>query len=658
MKKHSGIERAFADAVAIHRDGRLSEAASAYRRILATTPDHGPSLFHLGMILYRRGDWEAAIDMYRHAIRSSPSLPGVHVMLGLALEERGRLPEAEHAYRERLAIEPGDIDALNSLGLIQQTRGRLDESLATLRRITRWEPDTAAAWFNLGRVHKARGELAKAESAYRRALSLQPDDAEAWNNLGNVFTDQQRVAESIAAYERAIELQPDFAGAHHNLGNALHGAARVSEAIAAYRHALALAPQLSETHSNLLFCLHYTEAVDAAELFREHQLWASRHTVSIERMSPRHEDSPDPDRRLRLAYLSADFRSHPVGHFVEPIIEGHDRNAFEVLCYSNVVAADATTERLRTLADIWCDIRQLTDDEVVTRIGDDRVDILVDLAGHTGDNRIRIFAAQPAPVQVSYLGYPDTTGLSTIDYRLVDARTDPVGSNDHLSSEELIRLPDGFLCYRPPVDCPAVAGPPISSVEHVTLGSFNNAAKLSSATIRIWAEILRALPNARLLLKARQLGDEDARRRFLALFEQEGVAADRVALSGWALSTTDHLGTYGRVDIALDPFPYNGTTTTCEALWMGVPVITLTGEKHCGRVGFSLLSGIGLSELIAETPEHYVELAVELATDAERLGRYRRELRDRMTHCPLTDEQRFMRSLESAYRTMWRRWCE
>jgi protein O-GlcNAc transferase len=371
---------------------------------------------------------------------------------------------------------------------------------------------------------------------------------------------------------------------------------------------------------------------------------------------PPHDNAPLPDRRLRVGYVSADLGRHPVGYFLAPVLAAHDRAGFAIHCYSARTAEDDITARCKAASESWQIVAGLDDAALAERIRADGIDILVDLAGHTGDNRLRCFALKPAPVQVTWLGYPGTTGLREIDYRLTDAIVDPVGAADALSSEILVRLPNGFLCYTPPAGFDPAA-PPASTAGGITFGSFNNLAKFDAEAAALWARILHRVPGSRLLLKSLQTADPPSWRRYLALFAAHGIAADRVVALPWLPSAADNLAAYGQLDIALDPFPYNGTTTSCDALWMGVPVVTLAGNRHAGRVGASIVRRLGMAELIAATPDDYVEIAVRLAADPGRLAALRGELRERFRASPLHDSRGLARDIEAAYRTMWQRWC-
>jgi len=366
---------------------------------------------------------------------------------------------------------------------------------------------------------------------------------------------------------------------------------------------------------------------------------------------------PESDRRLRVGYLSADLRTHSVAYFLEPILATHGREAAEVWCYSTLSGGDATTERLRRHADQWRWVAGQPPEAIARQILADRIDILVELGGHTSSDILRVLALGPAPVQITYLGYPDTTGVPAIQHRLVDASTDPEGA-DQWATEELVRLPGSFLCYQPSPYAPPVGHLPAASRGAVTFGSFNNLAKINERVVALWAKVVNAVPGAHLYVKNPSLDDPPTQERYRRLFAEHGVDRDRIELRGRTVEDGDHLALYGAVDIALDTFPYNGTTTTCEALWQGVPVVTLAGDLHMSRVGASLLAAAGLHELIAETPDDYVAVVTRLAADRDRLAYLRATLRDRLRSTPLLDGAAFTRNLEAAYRDLWRRWCQ
>jgi len=685
-------EAAFSQALAAHRAGRLEEAERLYRRALDASPGDGWALQSLGLLARERGRLEEAVDWLERAARLPGAGAGAWNNLGGALREAGRLHSAAEAYRRALALDAEHGNALFNLGGVLRELGEANEAAECYRRLVAHSPDDADARHALGAALEAQGSLEAAEDAFasalrvrpefaeahndlgrlarrrgapetaarcfRRALALDAGFAEAHNNLGNVLEAQGRLEEAIACYRQALAVRPELALAWNNLGNALKAQARLDEAIAAFRRALAL--DFAPAHGNLLFALNYLDGLDRGEVLAEHRAWARRQEALLASEREPHSNEPDPDKRLRVGYVSPDFRTHSVAYFAEPLIARHDRERFEVVLYADLAGGaqvDPVTERLRASADGWRNVSGESDRALAALVRRDRIDVLVDLAGHTAGNRLPVFARKPAPVQVSYLGYPNTTGLESIDYRLTDAVADPPGASDRFYSESLVRLPRGFLCYRPPEPSPAIAAPPATREGYVTFGSFNNAAKLSPGVIEAWARILRALPSARLRVKAPQIGDEGTRRLWRERLARAGVDPGRLTLEGFVAGAAEHLDAYRRIDVALDTFPYNGTTTTCEALWMGVPVVALAGAGHASRVGLSLLSQIGLEAFAADTVEAYIERAVALARDPQGLARLRATLRDRLRASPLRDESGLARAVEAQYRWMWGRWC-
>ena len=671
--------------------GDAEAALASYRKAVKLKPDFAEAHNNLGNLLSDLGDAEAAIVTLRKALALQPSFAEAHDNLGSALFGQGRLADAAAAYRKALAIEPDNVESLNNLGNALRglgdlpaavetfhkalalapdfvaahsnlggalnDQGRPDEAFDAYRAALALAPDDAAVHNNLGTTLIYQGKADEAEAAFRQALALAPDFADAHNNLGNALRDKSQWQDAVIAYRAALALAPDFAAAHNNLGGALKDQGRLAEAIAAYRASIAHKPDFAAAHSNLVFSMNYDAAATQQTIFAESRAWHESHAAALGRRAPGHANARDPERRLRVGYVSPDFREHSVAYFLEPLIAAHDRAAFEVFCYAQVARPDQRTGRFRGLADTWRSTVGMTDADLATAVREDRIDILVDLAGHTGGNRLLAFDRRPAPVQLSWLGYPNTTGTEAIDARLTDAIADPPGPSDALHSETLVRLPNGFLCYAPTADAPAIGAPPARSTGHVTFGSFNALAKITPAVVAAWARILLGVPGSRLVIKSGPLADAATRARYLEMLAAAGVDAGRVDLRAWIDARSGHLGAYANIDIGLDPFPYNGTTTTCEALWMGVPVVTLAGDRHAGRVGASLLTRIGLAELVADTTDGYVETAVHFAGDLDSLPARRLALRDRMMSSPLCDAAGFARDVEAAYRAMWRRWC-
>ena len=415
------------------------------------------------------------------------------------------------------------------------------------------------------------------------------------------------------------------------------------------------APADSAAASARLCQLNYRPDQTQAQLYREHIAWAERFAPPP---AAAHPNPPEPGRPLRVGYVSGDFRRHPVAFFVEPILRCHDRGAIQPICYSNCNERDDLNAHLRTLVPDWRDIDQLDDDAVAALIRRDRIDILVDLSGHTARNRLLVFARKPAPVQVTAIGYVNTTGLAAIDYRLTDAWCDPPGRDETLYSETLWRLPGGFNCYAPPNGLPAPGPPPLAASGPVTFGSFNNLDKISNEVLDLWVELIRSVPAARLVLKTKTLSEPAVGDAIRARFAAAGLDPARIELIEWSATLREHFEHYQRIDIALDPFPYNGTTTTCDALMMGVPVIALAGDRHAARVSASILARLGLEVLVAPDLPGYLARAQVLAQKPDALANLRATLRRRIAASPLADAPGYARSLEAAYREMWRRWCE
>ena len=682
------VHQAFRLAFAHHQAGRLAEAEAIYGQILAVEPGHAEALHLLGVIagqtgrseaaialitkaialkpdcaeahgnlgnaLCAAGQLDAAIAAFRRAIALKHNLPEVHASLGTALKDTGQLDEAIAAYRQAIALRPNSPEAHSNLGNALRDCGKLDEAIAALRTAIALGPGLPEVHSNLGNALRDNGQLDEAIAAYRRSIALKPTYAKARYNLASAMYDKGQLDQAITHFQEAIALDPGFPGAHGNLGNALLVSGRLHEAIASYRQAIALKPDYREAHGNLVFALNYHPEFDAQSIADEHRRWGKRHAEPLREFIQPHHNDRNPERCLRIGYVSRDFRAHSVAFFIEPLLAFHDPAQVDVFCYASVIRPDPVTARLRGLVPHWRDIARVSDEEAAGIIRDDGIDILVDLSGHTSHNRLPIFARKPAPVQVSWLGYPNTTGMTAMDCRLTDAHADPPGSTEPLHTEELVRLPDCAWCFRPPEDAPPVCLPPAAHAGFITFGCFNSLPKINGPLLELWSQILRAVPGSRLLLKNASLPNASVQERLKSAFGDFGISPERIEMAGFAPSMAGHLAAYHRVDIALDTFPYHGTTTTCEALWMGVPVITLAGNTHASRVGVSLLSNVGLGELIAHSGSDYVGTATSLAADLPRLAQLRATLRARMQTSVLTDAPRFARNIEAAFRQMWR----
>lgn len=602
-------------------------------------------------------------------------------VLAVRYFEAGLDAEAWDLTRDMLAAPDAQGEVLR-LGITLRLKAQAyDEALALADRAVAAAPTDGAAWHLKGRAHHLLGDLAAAEAALREAVRLR-SLAPVWNDLGNLLADLGRPAEAVEAFRRAIAADPSFSEAHSNLGAVLASQGGYAAAALCYGQALQVSPGNTAARLNLgvarleqgdvdaalgdfdaileqppgrrdvqdnrLYARLYTEE-DPAVIAAEHAAWGA----AMPGAAATPTSDPDPNRRLRVGYVSPDFRRHAVAFFLRPFLEAHDPAVVEVFCYADVQQPDAVTNALRRHADHWCGVHGWSDAALRARIEADRIDILVDLAGHTQGNRLSLFATRAAPIQVTGIGYPATTGLPAMDYRFCDAVTDPPGA-EAFATEALVRLAPNLHCYEP--FTALTPGPlPALTVGHVTFGSFNKLAKISDACVRLWAGVLSALPSARLVVKSKPLAEAATQARLIARFAALGIEPGRIDVSGWMPDDSDHMGLYGRVDVALDTFPYNGTTTTCEALWMGVPVLTLAGRAHAARVSASLLAAAGLKDWIAETPESFAAMAAAKAQDLAALATLRLKLRDRLRASPLCDAQAHARGVEAAYRSMWRK---
>lgn len=591
---------------------RYDEAMALFQGICQADRLDADARMSCGAIAGLRGDHVQAEDYCRQALAIDPKMPMAHYNLGIALRDQGRFADACQAFLRATRLRPNYSEAMDAL---------------------------AHAYISLY-------DWPAAVEALQAIIAVWPNKAETHCNLGTVYQAMGHTADAIAAYEAALKLNPHLSGALNSLGNAYLSRNDFERAEDCYRRCLEANPADLRARSNLLMLLNYLPDPDPATVLAEHREWGRVAQARIPRL-PGVAPEPVAGRRVRVAYLSSDFREHSVASFIEPVLRHHDRTRFEVCCYSDLPTPDATTQRIRETVDLWRDITRLTDAEAARLIRDDRIDILFDLAGHTGNNRLGIFAAQPAPWQVTWIGYPNTTGLASIGWRITDGVADPEGE-DAYYSEALLRLPGCFLCYQPPADVPAVAPLPALANGTVTFGSFNNYSKLNTGVLRLWADVLNAVPNARLLLKCPALTDVGVQARVRTEFEALGIAPHRLELLGHTRGRAEHMALYGRIDIALDTFPYNGTTTTCEALWMGVPVVSLAGRHHAGRVGASLLTAAGLADWLADSPEAFVAIARRRADDISDLARLRASLREQVQASTLCDAEAFTRGFEAA----------
>jgi predicted O-linked N-acetylglucosamine transferase (SPINDLY family) len=548
----------------------------------------------------------------------------------------------------------GEALALYREGVALGEANRNAEAAERYRRALGIDPGLAEAYNNLGRIHEMNARNEEAAECYRRAIVCKPELPHPYINLGNMLMRNYDLDGAYRNYEAALKHDPAMWVAHNNRANILLHRGEHAAARAAFSAAIALSPDDPVAASNKLNCDVEALAAKPREQFQEYLEWGRRFAEPLLPASLRHANASGANRRLRLGYVSPDFRKHAMGYFIEPMLEHCDAAAFEVVCYNNFAQADSMTARFKSLAHQWRDVAELADQELAQLIVDDGIDLLVDLAGHSSDNRLLVFARKPAPVQFTYLGYPNTTGVRAIDYRITDAYADPPGLTEAYYVERLLRLPHCMWCYRAPDYAPDVGPLPAVANGFITFGSFNSFMKVTDGVIDAWARLLALVPGSRLLMATVAEGAAQARAR--DTFAARGIGADRLQLVPRMMADA-YFELRNRVDIALDPFPVNGGTTTCDTLWMGVPTVTLAGSVFVARAGVSLLTNLGLPELVAADLDGYIDIAAGLAADLPRLQALRAGLRERMRASPLCDAPRFVRNLERLYRDAWIAWC-
>jgi protein O-GlcNAc transferase len=607
------IQQSFQTALREYQQGRLVDAQTLCHLILALEPHHADTLHLLGLVVFAEKQNSQAIELIQQAIALSRDNAQYHGSLGLVFFGDGQIADAIAAYQRSLSLEP----------------------------------DSADIHYNLAIAYRADNQILEAMASYRAALAQRPRFPEAMNSLGHLLLKLGRVDEAASAYSAALAMKPEFVEARNNLGVTMKDMGRLDESIACLEIALDYQPDCAAVHSNLIYALHYHPKYDAEMILNAHREWEEKHAKP--QAENTYANDPSPDRRLKIGYVSPNFREHCQALFTVPLLSHHDHQAVEVFCYCDAALADTVSKELHGYADHWRDIHGVSDEKFAEMVRADRIDVLVDLTQHMANNRLPFFARHAAPVQVSWLGYPATTGLSAIDYRLTDPHLDPPGS-DEFYSEKSFRLPDSFWCYDPRATEPGVNELPAMKNGFVTFGCLNNFCKINNEVLRVWGDVLRAIPDSRLRLLAPPGG---SRKEVL-----DGLKVDpqRVEFLEFR-PRSEYLKLYHRIDICLDTFPYNGHTTSLDSFWMGVPVVTLCGQTSVSRAGLSQLSNLNLRELVAHGPAEFVDIAVKLANDLPRLAEIRRSLRERMVASPLMNAARFAKNIENAYRTMWRQWC-
>lgn len=672
-----GVER--------HLEGDLAGAGDLYRQVLQQDPEVSDAWNLAGVIAHQTGQHELGIDYIGHAITLRDDVPAYHLNLATALMTQGRAEEAERSSRICLRLDNSHTLAWNVLGNALYEQEETEEAIASFEQALRLDEGQVDAWVNLGRLYRETGRLDDAERCTLRALDVSPGHFKALNNLGAIRNSRKdkegaleafqqalqqepgsprvllnmgialqelgRFSEAEAALTAAVEAAPQSANAWNSLGCYYQALAQVDNALDCFRHAVSLEPDNRVTCSNYLFGLNFA-AVDGETNLQEHVRIGSRLTPAA---GIAFTQSVDRDRPLRIGYLSPDFYRHPLVSFFEPMLKAHRRDHVHVTCYSNVKRPDEVTSRLRENADLWRDIHGRGDREVLDQIRSDEVDILIELTGHTADNRLNVLAQRAAPVQVSMLGYLNTTGVTEIDYYITDAIRDPA-DQDRFYTEEVVRIAGGGCCWQAPADAPDLVPPPSVARGYVTFGSTHRPNKLTSETLALWARVMQSVPDARLLIFHSVLKQsEELRAQLLYRFSEAGLDPARIDLA-WD-SNDEYLNAYQEMDILLEATPWGSGTTAHEAMWMGVPIPTLLGSRPCGRATASALHRLGLTDLIARDSDEYCEVVSGLAADSQRLTALRTQLRDDVGST-LCDAEAFVTELEAAYRDMWVRWCD
>lgn len=671
--------------------GEAEDALRAYQKAIDLEPDYAAAHYNSGNASATLNHHDSACNAYKKAIELKPDFTDAYVALGCTLEELGRIDEAEANYRKALELNPDYAEVHRNLGRTLLAPGRQEEAIACFKRAIELQPGNAEVLLILGTAQKARGHLEAAQSSllkaheispdnmeilthlgdtcleleqadralacYRKVVEVDPNNAVAFNNMGNVYFNSGKFVEAEASYRRAVELRPDFSAAHGNLGCVMKDIGKPHESLKSLRRAIEIAPEDCTVRSNLLFIGHLLEDQSPATLLEEAKSFG-KVAAQQAKLVTCWNNTQNPERRLRIGFVSADLHLHPVGYFIEGVLRAlASRNSgrLEIFAYTNYFRVDPVTERIKSHCDHWREIFGRMDDEVAKMIEKDEIDILIDLSGHTGNNRLPIFAWKPAPIQVTWLGYFATTGVQAIDYLIADPWTLPE-SEEAYFTESIWRLPETRLCFTPP-DLNVEIRPLPALTEHqITFGCFNNLNKMNNVVIAVWAKVLTKIPNSRLFLKARQLYNSSARDEVIEQFSHHGIAPSRLILEGPEVRA-NYFAAYNRVDIALDPFPYTGGTTTAEALWMGVPVLTMSGTHFLARQGVGLLMNAGLPDWIASDPVDYVDRAEAHASDIKALATLRAHLRAQVLTSPVFDASRFAMHFEEALRGMWKKWC-
>src|SRR5712691_10277612 len=639
---------------ALNHQGNRTEAIACYRKALVLKTDFPDAYVNLGNALQEQGQIDEAIACYQEALSLQPEIPEALFNLGNAYKDRDGLEKAVACYERALALAPDLSEVYVNLGNVILQQGRPNEALPCFRKALALEPEMIEARYNVGIASHRAGDFPSAKAALAKYLRMNPDDETALVTLADTHRNLNELNEAPNCYERLLEICPTAAEAHNGLANVFRNQARHWDAVKHYELAIQHHGNPVVAFQNLLFCMMCMDNFSAQEIYDKHREFAERFERPLLAFQSPHRNEPDPNRRLRVGYASPDFRANIVAHYVEPILNNHDRTRFEIVCYSTGFVRDSLTGRISSLFDQWHDVQSLSDDEIAGLIRVHQIDLLVDLCGHAPGNRILVFARKPATVQISYLDYSTTTGLSSMDYRLTTEYCDPSNASQQYYSEKLHRLSNTYWTYNPSVQLP-ISALPLKSNGYVTFGCFNLYYRVTTEVLRVWSRLLQSVPASRLVVVGVSAGSTQG--ALLEILAQAGIAAERISVYN-VLSYAKYHELMGTVDIGLAPFPYNGATTMLDCLWNGLPVFARKGgETFYSRMGCSILSELGLSKLIASDVDEYIRIAAELASNVPELDRLRQCLRQKLEQSPMRDFPEFTRGLELAYRSMWKQWC-
>ena len=635
-------------AIQYFNESDLDNAEKYLKQVCKKSKMDAESWYLLGLVYGRKENHAKAEKYFRHVIKIEPNILETYINLAVSLNIQAKHEECAKLLSPFVKQHPNEIDALINLSIALLALKRPEPVVNYALRAVDLAHNNSTAHETLASAYTMLNVFDEASEYFEIALQLDNRNIGVIHNYAKLALLKHDYNRCIELCEKALDINPSFSPARRTLFSAFIKKGKIKESLALAQNVFKQFPEEIKHNTSYLFNLNYDETSSPEKILHEHQLWGDAISVAAKINTKKKYSNTISGRKIRIGYISPDFRKHSVAYFLEPLLKHHDKNEFEIFCYSNVKDNDEVTEHLKGYADRWLDIYKLNDQQITKQVIKDKIDILVDLAGHSKGNRLNVFIEKPAPIQITYLGYPSTTGLPSMDYRLVDKNTDPSDS-ENFTTEKLLRIPECFLCYSNNTE---YKPEPTKHHDSIVFGSFNNLPKINAQVIATWAEIMNQVEDSTLFLKSRSFSDNNVCEDYLSMFEQHGITRNRITLVGLIENDLEHMQCYNNIDIALDTFPYNGTTTTCEALWMGVPVICFSGDRHASRVSSSLLHAAGFSELIAEDRNGYIEKAVALAKAPERLQHYKTTIRDQMLHSPLCDANNFAKKIEDIYKKL------